>query len=78
MPKLTPREIREAIRELPEAERQGLIDELIDVELTESAEVLKAVAEGLDQAERGELIDHEDLAEYMARRRKDRKRAQGH
>lgn len=75
MPQLSAREILEAIRKLSEAERRSLIEELISEDFAESPEDIAAVQEGLDQAERGELIDHDDLATYMAARRKERRRA---
>ncbi|HEY3366823.1 MAG TPA: hypothetical protein VGK74_17360 [Symbiobacteriaceae bacterium] len=75
MPQLSAREILDAIRKLSEAERRSLIDELISEDFTESTEDIAAIQEGLDQAERGQLIGHEDLSNYMATRRKERRRA---
>lgn len=74
--RLSAREIRGAIRRLPDDEREQLLDDLFAEVVTETPEELAAVAEGLDQAERGELIAHEDLAGYMAARRKERQRGQ--
>lgn len=76
--RLTARQIREAIRRLPDDEREQLLDDLFTEVMTETPEELAAVSEGLDQAERGELIDHEALTSYMAARRKERQRGQGH
>lgn len=75
VPLVGTREILEAIRNLSEAERRSLIDQLISEEFLESPEDIAAIQEGLDQAERGELIAHEDLSAYMAARRKERRRA---
>lgn len=72
MARLSLREIREAIRHLPEGERQQLIDELLDEELTNTHSDVKALEAALDRADRGELIDDADLGRYMATRRKER------
>lgn len=75
--RLTARQIREAIRRLPDDEREQLLDDLFAEVMTETPEELAAISEGLDQAERGELIDHEALSSYMAARRKERQRGKG-
>lgn len=72
MARLSLREIREAIRHLPDGERQRLIDELLDEELTETDSDVKALEAALDRADRGDLIEDADLSRYMAARRKER------
>lgn len=77
MPRISAREIREAIRQLPEAERQQLIDDLLDDELTESDADVVALEAALDRADREEFIEDKDLDAYMEARRKERKRVRG-
>lgn len=77
MPRISVREIREHIRQLPDAERQQLIDDLLDDDLTESNGDVVALERALDRADRGEFIEDKDLDAYMEARRKERKRVRG-
>jgi hypothetical protein len=75
MASLTLDEIKKAIRRLSSDERQQLFEEFFEHEQEAEKDVVM-LERALDEADQGKGIPDDQLATYMAARRKERRRAQ--